>query len=254
MPAIDPALLLDQLAEALKGDDLEAIAASIGTLEDAITVADAVGQEVVDCLVSDASELLAWLGSDSTPLATRAAQRLAVLGDGPPARLWNAVESGVMASSIRADRPVRRPQARLVDELMPRASLTDRFADLSERWPRSATSWLTAALSRARLVQSAPAMGAAPTPWELRGSLAATRRNYRAFVVDGDYPDGQEVTHLVASDEAAWWFVESPGQEVLLVFAGADSPLRGASLQQVLEEADSRDDAVVCWKVFSRPR
>jgi len=253
VPSVDVDRLLDRLGEALKGEELEDLEAGLAAVEDALVVADAAKLAYGTPLLAKATELISWLGAHET-IAAHAAQRAELLRDSSAAEFWDAVDEAVVAAALREGAPERQPGAALVDELLPSTSSTERFATLLDSWAKQSAGWVEQVVAGVRLAPAVPAMGASTQPWELRASLPEGTQHIRAFVVDPEYPNGYEVSEMFVQGGAVLWHLERPGQEAMLVVIGAGSPVRGASLAEVIEAAADRSDAMVVSEVFSRPK
>lgn len=252
---------LRRLASALKetrSEDLEGLLASS---EELLAVADAIGAAPrAEAFCADAEALIAWMPQEWGHLISHAARRCEVFGSSEclVLRLWAAVEDAAVGAAIRETAPSVRPEARLVDAIMPAEPVwlrwRDRVAALARAVSGTAREWVRTCLDAVTVTQPAPAMGGAGATeqWDVRGRPAPNAPHVRIFVIDGDNPDGCEVTERFTESDGDLWRM-AQGERALIVVVASESPLPGTGLESVLAHAAARDDAVAEVREISPP-
>jgi hypothetical protein len=273
-----PGDLLDALdAALLEGDDPAGpLADALLDLDDLLTVLQLEGRATeAETLAAEAEVLVALAPRGPAALVDWGARRAATVAAAAPAgRLWTAVATASATAVLEAV-PTQRPvTGRNVDAILDRAGaggqrrhpirgaarlpkVRDRLVRLQPRGPNAARAWLTQQLPTFEARAPAPVMGRAErpeVPWSLVGRVTPAGRWFRAFVVDEEYPDGYDVTELAEDPGAVLWHLERPGQEAQVVLVAASTAVPGASLAEVLDAAEQRDDVVVATRSLSRPR
>ena len=253
-----------RLASALKETRSEDAEEALAAIEELLAVAGAVGAGAhAEAFCAEAEALIAWLPAEWTHLGQQAAARCSAFGPSPHGvpRMWATVEEALLGAAIRTLVPAVRPVARWTDALLPpmprwtlwRERVVARTQDLST----AVAEWVRASLDGIRITSPAPAMGgvgASAEPSEVRVDPPPNAPCFRAFVVDEDHPDGCEVTaHFSAPDGYVWQM--NPGDEgALIVLVASRSPILGADLNQVMEQAATGDDTFVEAREISPPR
>ena len=272
-----PADLLDILdAALLEGDDPAGpLADALLELDDLLTVLQLEGHATeAESLAAQAEALVALAPRGPAALVDWAARRAATVAAAAPAgRLWSAVASASATAVLEAVPTLRPVTGRNVHAILDRAGaggqrrhpirgtarlpeLRDRLVRLQGRGPAAARAWLTQQLMTLEARAPAPVMGRSErpeVPWSLVGRVTPAGRWFRAFVIDAEYPDGYDVTHLAEAPGAALWHLERPGQEAQVVLVTASVAVPGESLAEVIDAAEQRDDAVAATKSLSRP-
>lgn len=255
--AVGAVELLDRLAEGLKDERPEDAEHALSDVEDALLVLDTLGlHDRASELLESATGLLAWTPPEFVSLGRQAAARQAELGQGPAAELWAAVDECLVGAQVRTSPPVSRPVSTLVDSLVPQPSLVDRAAALADRGAQTVRAWADEVLGRIAVQAPVPLMGqASPTeqPWMLVGSVDRPGPWFRAFVIDHEHPAGYAVTEHLGTAAATLWHLERPGQAAHVVIISAHAALPGDDLQALLAAAESREDAAVVVRQFTRP-
>lgn len=261
--ALDWRGALQRVAAGLKEDRPEDLEAALSNAEDLLVAAPVLGAGAkAKEFCAEAEALLAWVPAEWDDLALEASRRLELLGgDGSPAGLlWAALADGVTGALLRAQAGAARPAARHVDALLPSQPPWQRFVDLVNRIASRAASGLDRvvrdSLADIRVHAPAPTMGAAgPTaePWAVRGGPAPGRQHLRVFVVDCDYPEGQEVTARFHPQDGYLWSLDRRDERALIVLIAGDVPVPGETLEDVLSFAAEREEVAIGCREVSPP-
>lgn len=218
--------------------------------------------------VAQVAELVAWLPPEWSHLGDMAARRCSKLNEASRlAHLWASVSDAVTGATMRAGEPVVRPAATLVDELIPSITRTEAMLLLvaklvqrsSERSKRRLAQ-LDFMLKGLRVVAPAPALGTSAEStteqaWELQGASGRKERPHRLFLVEeasGQVFDATGHYDAPEQDVCLWEFT-APGDAVVAILIEGERPIPGDTLDDVLDEASSRDDVRVATRTFSRP-
>lgn len=249
--------LVDRLADGLKQSEPEDVEQALSDVEDALLVLDVLGaDDEVTTLLDHTTSLMHWAPPEFAALAAQAPHRHGALAAGSAAAaLWDAVEEAVAGASLRETTPNHRPQARLVDELVPAPRLLERIAAWAGARADAGRAWLDHQLDGLAVFEPVPVMGrgASTAPWFVQGEITVGSGSLRVFAVDEEYPEGYEVTDLATAPGAALWQLERRGQVVTFVVIRSDTPMSGSTLAELLTEAEGRDDVAIATRAISRP-
>lgn len=238
--------VLNEIEHAIRAEDVDDAAVALMTLEDEIAVATALGRDTdAGAWASEAAQMLEFCPGDWTALLPLAASRSRQLG-GNLALPWDAAASAIAGAVAREPTPAIRPESTLLDSVLPpppwigvaEPAVSTAFAALGGR--------LTFANNTA-YAEPRMAMGkASQEAWRVRLSEDLPRSNHsRLFVLDLNHPDGH-CADAQLRDPAAWvWELDRPGDEAVLVFVSASSPVVGGTLAHALRSAAGLGDAVI---------
>lgn len=246
---------LDRVAIGLKETRPEELEASLAASEELLAVAGAIGatERAMD-FCNEVELLVAWVPPEWDHVADRARSRgQAYVGaDSPVLRMWDAVQGSVVAALLRETEPARRPEARLVDALIPAERAWEgwlqRIRVLPEKAATAVFEWADRSIGNLRVTAASPLMGSDTTTsaaWEVHCKPESDAPIHRVFIVDDDHPDGQEVTDQFTEFDGFLWQLDRPDDAALVVVVAGKAPLVGGDLDSVLTTAAERDDVVV---------
>ncbi|TXD37915.1 hypothetical protein FRC96_08110 [Lujinxingia vulgaris] len=252
--------VLDELAESLQEPRPEDLEAALASSAELLAIGDAVGaEEETNAFFEELEILVAWVPSEWSHLAESAHARAAIYAgsESPVLRMWEVVEDAALAAVVRESEPAVRPAATLVDALFPKPSRfarwSTRIAEVTSQASETVKDWIEKSLEAIAIQEPMPMMSGNVTEretWEVRGTPLPNAPTYKMFVVDDEYPEGEDVTNHFTPSEGFIWELEEPESEALIILIVADAPLKEKSLNTLLDEAASRDDVVIRTRVI----
>jgi len=253
---------LDDIAASLKEDEPAELEAALESAEELLAASPAFGCDAdARAFLHDAADLLSWMPAEFRLILAVANERRKALGDASTlvGTLWAAVTDALTGTVLRqAEGPAVRPEARLTARLLPPEGALDRWiarvAGVASAAPGAWNEWIEKVKSGFQLLEPSPVAGRATdeADWALRGARPPGGAPYRAFVLQEGAPE--ETERVLDEHPADLWYLERPGERVLIVIVAGERPIEGRNLDEVLRAAADRADVSVGFRVFSRPK
>ena len=258
--ALDWGGSLDRIAAALKEDRPESLEDVLIASEEMLVVATALGIETrIEEFLAEAEVLLSWSPPEWTSVGDMATQRGRSFGDScaQALRLWEAIENAAIGAVLRRSEPAFRPEASLVDVLLPNPGLLERLTAMPAYLTGYASEWLRTTLDNITVTAPAPAMGGEHTGVKdrvVKGGPAPNAPHFRVFIVDEENRAGYEITGEFKEPDSELWCIDQTDVQALIVIIGAPHPLPGLALESLLSHAESREDTFVAVEHLIPPR
>ncbi len=246
----DPDQVLDEVERSVREEDDDPLAILLALQDAVLVTAELAGTSAAALLADRAGNLLEWAPPAWARIAPFAARQAAA--PTPVRDLWARASEVLSAAALRAQAATARPEARIADLLIPniRRKHTTRLAQLPRERVRRHQPVAGAPVPprwRAPTVQLSGETG-----WSVIPPVEIRTSTVQAWLVDDEYPDGEDITEefRAGGDVSVWTLSAGDQAEVVWV----DGLSRAPSLADALDAAASAPGASVGVATISRPR
>jgi|GEM_PF-4958647 len=255
---------LDDISSGLKDDYPEDFEHALSDSEELLAIANAIGAaKEAEAFMNSAEGLIAWIPGEWNHLLDHASARIKMFeaSDSLVLRLWGAVEESVIGATMRETEPVVRPEASLVDQIIPSDSLYTRWINRTAKFAGDITTeigqFVNSSINAFDVGLPAPMMGNGMHTnkfFEVRVSPEEDAYQCRVFVINEKYPDGYELTDRYTKEYDYLCRMNVNYEYVLIILIASERSIEGDTLESILNIDTQKEDIVVKTRKISPPK